>query len=206
MGPLSGTTRSRRSLSRYAGQGFLYQNYSKGLAQALRREVENLNHPLHLVNELAQLLDGIRTDTSIDDQALADSFVALYDASVANILQNHGFLREGRPSVKKAIFATERANRLYLEFALAYHCKDATNLERKDALLEVQGDGIYDTATTTFLDMRNHGEKLTYIDADGPQQHRNVMMFAGPITLGHKTVHHTVRLALDPEETDPHGR
>jgi hypothetical protein len=91
-------------------------------------------------------------------------------------------------------FATNDPDIGYVEFSLRYQCVHPT---QPDGSLVVKGECVLDSVTGGLSDFRNRGEEFQFVDSEGEQQKRNIVLGVGNIVLGHRTVQHTVRAALD---------
>ena len=90
---------------------------------------------------------------------------------------------------------------LFLEFSIAISCSDARSEGRMNALLSLKGDGLYSPTDRTFSALRNFGEHLAYVNADGtPQETGNHYLYASGIVIGHKEVTHEIRYKLHDKE------
>lgn len=174
------------------------RQYEKGLAQNLLAEASQLSHPLQILPTLSALLQTLRAPVTLNEDSLAQAFLAQHDESVSSTLSRHGFELGDRQSLTYTLFATESPNALFLEFSMAYSCADIRGEGRTDAVLSLKGDGSYVPPTGTFADLRNFGEHLKYRMPDGSDRvNRNHVIFAGGIVLGHKEISSVVRYKLD---------
>ena len=174
------------------------REYDKGLASNLAEEISTSEHSFRLCSSLSELLQELRTEVTLDEQLLAQTFLKTNHESIDGILNRSGFDLGQRLQLIYSLFATENAGRLYLEFNIEFECKDVTSENRVNAILMLQGDGSYDVDSGTFDELRNFGEKLVFELEDGSRKEiQNYVIFAGTIIFGHKEVAHTVRFKLD---------
>lgn len=180
-----------------ADRGFYADRvYSRGLAENLKAEAAASGRKLKLIPDLAGLLDDIRKDVQIDEKELVEAFFRAHSVSVRGTLDRAGFVSEGPPEVEVKLYATSVATRLYVEFVITFQCSDASDQGRTDASIELKGDGSYDTSTAEYLGLRNHGEKLEYIDEEGQQTRVNNVSAVGSLDVGHRSVKHLVKYPL----------
>jgi len=171
-------------------------DYSNGLAKNLLNEIREIERNFKLLTSLTDLLKDIRVEIDIDKSALADAYFGEQSSSVTSLLERTGFAVSGAPVINLEVFATESADQVYLDFTITYRCDDSRDLGRTDAILKLHGNGTFNPVTKEFLELQNRGEELTYIDQDGKQETRNIVIAAGNVVLGHRTVQHAVRFPL----------
>lgn len=181
-----------------ADKGFyLGRDYDKGLASNLRAESESAPNELTIYSSLNDLLEEIAEPAQLDQAALVTEFLDETRESVDRILGRNGFIIEGDPNLQISSFVTEDPQKLYVDFKITYSALDITDVGRRNGILTLKGDAMYDTNTNSFGNIRNKGEELTFEDEDGEQQQRNIVMMVGDLVLGHRTVEHTIRHAID---------
>jgi hypothetical protein len=143
------------------------------------------------------LLEGIRRDIRIDETKLVDTFLSGTTlARIKDMVDRAGFVMEDSADVKVTLYATELATRLYIDFMIEYQCQSSSAQGRSDAKLEIRGDCWYDTSKQEYMNLQIREEKLTYTDEEGEQESKSVISVAGTGTIGHRTVHHTVKVPL----------
>ena len=177
-----------------------YQNrqYDKGLAKTLSDEIEGYENKVVLFSSVSKLIEEIKTEIAIDQNKLIDQFLQSNNLSIKNILKVNNFVISGEPSVKIDVFATEDANKLYLEFEIRQTCEDISTENRSDAKIILKGDCGCQLPENEFTSMRNYGEELVFKTQDGEIKNiRNVVIFAANLVIGHKTIEHSVRYKLD---------
>jgi hypothetical protein len=172
------------------------RDYSQGLAPSLQRETAVAGHLLTIMQDVALLLDVMRSDVHIEEKRLVEDYMAKFSSSMEAMLDWAGFECEGPPQVHAKLYATENASRLYIEFDIQYSCADLTEEGRADASLRLPGDGIYDDPSGSFVELRQHGEQLSYRDEEGEQKLEHNVIHCGTGIFGHRTVRYTVREPL----------
>lgn len=174
------------------------REHGKGLAPNLTEEISRAEHSFRLFSSLAELLKELRTEVTLDEHLLAQTFLDTNHESINNILKRNGFALGQKLEVGSTLYATEQPERLYLEFSIKYEANDETGENRNKAILMLHGDGSYNADSKTFDELRNFGEKLVFELDDGSKKEiQNHVLFVGSIILGHKEVEHTVRYKLD---------
>jgi hypothetical protein len=171
---------------------------TRGLAKNLEDEVFTAPHKLRLLPSLSELVAGLRTHVAIDEELLASTFLAQNKASIDGMLSRNGFELGARTKVERVLYATENPGMLFIEFTIEYEAEDISGDGRMDGILTLRGDGLFDTAAASFKDLRNFGEALQFQPSGGGEREvRNLVIFAGSMTMGHREVTHTVRYKLD---------
>lgn len=179
-------------------KGFYHgRDYKKGLASNLREESDDAPNHLEIYSSLNELLEEIAEPIELDHSVLVNEYLSTTGNSADRILDDNGFVIEGDPSVESSSFVTEQPHRLYIDFKIRFSVMDVTEAGRSNGVLSLKGDAFYDTSAHRFTDIRNKGEELIFEDAEGEQQRKNVVMMAGSIVLGHRSVEHTIRHKID---------
>ena len=174
------------------------RDYAQGLAKSLREELLPSEHSLKLISSLPDLLEEIQTDIKLSEDALAEAFLEKYKDFIEGILKNNCFELDKRLRVQSTLYATEKTGFLYLEFNMEYECNDISGDDRIDGLLILHGDGMYNSVSSSFEELRNFGEELNYKLSDGTEkQVRSCVLYAGGIVFGHREVSHTVKYKID---------
>jgi hypothetical protein len=177
------------------------RTYEKGLAPNLLDETKHLSKKIRILPSLSDLLTVIQTPVPLDVDRLQTDFFEAFGESINGMLARTGFSLGARQNVVYKLFATENATELFLEFSLVISCNDARKEGRANALLNLKGDGLYSPTNRTFSALRNFGEHLTYVNADGTaQETKNHHLYASGIVIGHREVTHEVRHALPKNE------
>jgi hypothetical protein len=174
------------------------RDYTKGPATNLLAELRVAEYSLRLIPSLTELIQEIRTDVSVNEAILTDTFLSVHQESIDGILTRNSFKLGERLQTRIALFATEDPGTLYVEFTITYECKDLSVENRKDALLTLRGDGNYLADSGTFTGLRNFGEELIFKLKDGSEKKvQNHVIYAAGIVIGHKEVTYSVRYQLD---------
>lgn len=85
-----------------------------------------------------------------------------------------------RRKVERVLYATENPSVPFIEFTIEYDAKEIAGDGRTDGVLTLRGDGVYDTKSRSFRELRNFGEQLRFQLADGGErQIQNRVIFAG---------------------------
>lgn len=126
---------------------------------------------------LGSLLETLRAPVTLNEDELAEAFLAEHKDSNFGIINRQGFDLGTRQSCSYTLFATENPNVLFIEFSIVYECKDIPGEGRTEAVLLLKGDGSYLHTTGAFSDLRNFGEHLKYRMQDGSEQeNRNAVI------------------------------
>lgn len=174
------------------------RSYNKGLAKNLADEASTYENTIKIFFDASELIAEIKSEVKIDSRNLVNAFIDNNRESVMGILERNGFEMAGEPIVKSSMYVTEDPNRLYIEFEIQYLCNDRSASNRTDAQLTLRGDGNYLLDKDAFSEMRNFGEELIFKLENGEEmQRRNVVLFAGGLVVGHKTVDHSVKWKLE---------
>jgi hypothetical protein len=175
--------------------------YEKGLAPNLHDEAKDLPHPLRILPSLSDLLEVIRASVPLEQEQLQGAIFEAFGESINSTLVRTGFSFGARQNVAYKLFATENPSELFLEFSIVIACSDSREEGRTNALLSLNGDGLYSPTSRTFAALRNFGEHLAWLNSNGDtQETRNHYLYASGIVLGHREVTHEVRHALTANE------
>ena len=181
-----------------ADKGFYSErDYRKGLANKLQEESATEKHELRIYSSLTDLLEEIAEPVELDHSVLVRQFLEETRESVDRILERNGFDMEGGPTVAVSPFVTQDPQRLYVDFRITFGAVDTTEADRTNGVLVLKGDAFYDTSVHSFSEIRNKGEELTFEDAEGKKQQRNVVAMAGNIVIGHRSVEHKIRHEIE---------
>jgi hypothetical protein len=175
--------------------------YEKGLAPSLMDEARDLSHVLRILPNISELLEVIQTPVPLEQEQLQEAIFTAFGESINSMLTRTDFDLDSRQSVTYKLFATENPGELFLEFSIAISCRDSREGGRTNALLRLSGDGLYSPMNRRFSALRNFGEHLSWISANGDQQEtRNHYLYASGLLIGHGEVSHEVRHALPVDE------
>lgn len=169
---------------------------TRGLAKNLLEEAGGCRHQLQLFPDLGELLQDIRSRVEINKQELVSAFFPGRSENINRLLARTGFALDDTPRVEFDCYATEVATQLYIEFTITFQCSDISGQNRPDAVLELRGDGSFETSKREFLKLRSHGEKLTYSGEEGQQKVENFVLIPETVVVGHRSVHHTGKYEL----------
>lgn len=174
------------------------RDFSKGLSANLAGEIRGAPHSLTLFSSLSDLLISVRTRVPIDDNLLVQTFLTKHRESIDDVLTGNGFQLGHSRQVSKILYATENPSIVSIEFTIEYEATEVAGDGRMNGILTLRGDGVFETKSGTFNELRNFGEHLTFQLSDGSTREvRNQVAFGGTITLGHKQVTHSVRHKLE---------
>jgi len=174
------------------------RSHDKGLAKNLADEASTYENTIKIFSDISELIAEIKSDVKIDNRLLVNAFINNNRASITGTLERNGFELIGEPIVKSSLYVTEDPTKLYIEFEIQYLCNDLSGSNRTDAKLTLRGDGNYVLTNNAFSEIRNFGEELIFKLENGEEkQLRNVVIFAGGMVIGHKTVEHSVKWKLE---------
>lgn len=169
----------------------------KGLARVLTEEAEHCRHPLGVVPSLSELLRELRIPITIEDRDLAEPVFNEFREHVDQLLSHTGFVRSLDWTLQKAMFATANPDTLYVEFALDSACEDETSEGRTDAVLRIEGDGLYRVGSRAFSDLRPREMSVSFSTPEGARERRASAFASAHVVIGHRTVTNVVRERLD---------
>ena len=168
-----------------------------GLANELHSDLEGRPNELRIFPSLADLLSEIDTGVRIDQDELTQAYLATQGERIQNMAEKHGFALEGDPSAEMDVFVTENPELLFTTFAITFPCSDESGEGREGAQIRVEGEGSYNASEKRFVELASRGEKLSYRSEDGTERKvENVVLLAGSVVMGHRTVEHSVRHKL----------
>lgn len=177
-----------------ADKGFYRERtYAKGLATNLNDEARVTAHGISVVHELSAVLEKVRTNVSIDYARLSDRFLAKIRDGVDRMIGREGFAVGDLTSGEHKLFATDNPAEAHLEFRLSYRC---VHPDDRVGTLIARGEATYCPATDEVADLQARGEEFHYSDVDGQRKSTNAIIAVGSIVLGHRTVHHDIRVPL----------
>lgn len=173
------------------------RTYDKGLAQNLLEEISLHPNQLRILSNLSELLGVIQAPIPLDEDQLQKAVFNAFGQSINGMLDRTGFSPDVRQSTAYKLFATDNPSELFFEYSINITCSDARGEGRTNAIFNLKGDGLYSPTDQTFLGLRNLGEHLTYMTADGTSEDtRSGYAYASGLYLGHREVTHEVRQAL----------
>jgi len=177
-----------------ADKGFYRERtYAKGLASNLIDEAKLTANGITAVHELSAVLEKVRTNVPIDYARLSDQFLPKIRDSVDRMLDREGFTLGDLTSGEHKLFATDNPAQAHLEFSLSYRC---VHPDERVGTLIARGEGTYCPTTDTVADLQARGEEFHYNDVDGQRKSNSAIVGVGSIVMGHRTVHHDIRVPL----------
>ena len=179
-------------------KGF-YQDreYQNGLANNLQAEIDSSENTFQIFPSLTGILQEIEEPIDIDKEDFVNQFAGEIETFTTSLLNRNGFEISGQPEVSLSSYVTEDVNKLYIEFEITYSCIDITEDGRSGATLTVLGDAMYEPGSKRISEMRRKGESLDFIDTEGIQQRKKIVVMVGPAVSGQSTIESVVRHELD---------
>ena len=175
---------------------FQDRDYPKGLSKALAAEISGSPHKFALLPSLADLVQDLRIDVAIDENALAKAYLDKNLAAIDGLVTRNGFTLGDRLRTSRLLYATENPSVLYVEFTIDYEAKEVVGDGRMDGVVTLKGDALYDTKVGRVTNLRELDETLRFQQSDGTEREvRNIYMSAESF-LGHRDVSHTIRHKL----------
>ncbi len=171
------------------------KNYKEGLAINLQEEADRYKNKFRIFSSLDDLLAEIKTDVSIDKIVLVSQFTRLTDDSIKSILDFNGFSISSEPTVKVSSFITGDPGRLCIEFEIVFDCSDERDEGRKNGVLVLKGDGYYNVNEKEFIELKNLGEGLSFVDATGERKTSNKVLFS--MHVGPRIEVHSIKRKID---------
>jgi len=171
------------------------RRYEAGLAPNLAEESTNVGHHLHIFKDLSSLLGSIKKPVDIS----ADTIISQYLSSDPEVLRTDSLKYSATERSKIEVFVTEEPDQLYLKFELGLICSDTSGQGLSNVLLNVVGEGTYDTQSRLPTVRNIWKEELMWLSADRSHPARTRLYAFGAAHLGHKDIAHTVRRQLGNE-------
>ena len=172
------------------------RDYGKGPALNLQKEVEKYPNTLKLLPGLDELLKDIEEEVNVDTSRLIEGIFEASGEQIYEVLDKAEFSLGNSPSVTKNLFLTENASQLHTVFNISYECVDQTDEERTNAILKLEGSGLYETDKEEFQNVSITNVLLKYINTGGQEQTSGYVSVSGSLTAGVKTIEHTIRRPL----------
>lgn len=165
-----------------------------GLADELAKDLGGAQNEFRIFPSLRDLLSQIGTGVKIDPFSLIDAYMNLHGDKMKSMADKHSFTLSGQPEATLDVFVTEKPSFLYVTFTIVLPCEDATSEGRTGARMIARGEGTYDAEGKRFTELANRGEQLIYQLPDGTERKlENIVLVAGSLVIGHRTVEHSVR-------------
>lgn len=150
------------------------RDYNKGLAKALEQEVKQRSQTwqVKLMPCLSELLEEIRTPIEVNSDQIFKSVMAYRNEDIKELLTANGFDLCGFAKGEVACFATEEAQKIWVEFSFSHLCQDATGAGRDAGVLKLEGSGFLESETKYLYEVRLSRIRLDYPDSKpgGPTQ------------------------------------
>jgi len=178
-----------------ADKGFFRnRRYEDGLASNLAGEAQPTKGGITLVHELAAVLQLVRTQVSVDYQTLGAELPAEIWDKIKQWIGQHGFVVGDLVRGQHRLFATDDPAQGHLEFQLWYRC---VHPDEREGTLLFRGESTYSPDSGTPGAIEQKGEEFRFVDVDGQQRTVRAVYMVGEAFLGHRTIHHEVRVPLD---------
>jgi hypothetical protein len=166
----------------------------------LQKEIAAKPGTFRLFSDLGSLLKEIQAKIEIPSTVLHRAVLSQVGHGVTGLAERQGYHASDEATTTYRVFATEDAERFFVEFTLSIVCVDATDSDRSDAKLIIDGEGLYLPDTSSLQEVRSTGERFEMTQEDGSTRElKNVIIFAGGITIGHRLVTHSIRYPMDVE-------
>lgn len=92
------------------------------------------------------------------------------------------------------LFATDDPAQAHLEFELSFRC---AHLDERVGTLIFRGESIYTPDTGAIGPIDQKGEEFRFVEVDGQQRTSRAVYAVGAAVLGHRTIHHVIRVPVD---------
>ena len=170
------------------------RDYSKGLAENLSREAQGVLHEISIAHEISAILERIGGPIEIDYAHLHHLYFQTIKDNTERLIGSEGYVLGELMAGEHSAFATNDPDIGHVEFSLRYQC---IHPEKPDGSLVAKGECEIHSVTGELSNFRNRGEDFQFVNSDGEQQKRNIVIGLGSTVIGHRTVQHLVRAALD---------
>lgn len=172
-------------------------NYENGLSANLRLEAKGRPHKIHIVSDLPQLLDTLHKKISFDEVKLYETLFQSAQAAIDSLFA-HGFILGENPSVKTKLFATEDTDKLFFDCSIELLCRDVSGLDRDDAILVIEADGLYSSAENSLDEIGMKTSGYTFTDEHGEEiKRRDVWLRTKGAISGHRKTTSVTRHELN---------
>lgn len=116
--------------------------YENGLANNLLREAAQGRHKLTIMDSLPQLLEALPKTIPFNEEKLYEIILKAAEPNVIYYLADEFEL--STPSrIIRSLFATEDTAKLFFKCSVEIPCRDVSGLNREDALMKIEAEGIY---------------------------------------------------------------
>lgn len=171
------------------------RRHEAGLAPNLAEESSNRGHKIHIFPDLSSLLASIKKPVDVS----ADTIISQYLSKEPEVLRADSLKYSATERSNIEVFVTEIPDQLYLKFELGLICSDTSGQGLSDVLLNVVGEGTYDTQSRLPTVGQIWKEELTWLSGDRSHPATTRVYAYGAAHLGHKDTAHTVRHKLSNE-------
>ena len=173
------------------------RDYKRGLAQELRKEARERSEirEVKLLRNLTHLLEEIRVPITLDKDRLCESIMVSQSETIHEIMTAHGFGILGRVDGKVNCFATEDAQKVYIDFSFDHACQDISGKDRRDGSLKLKGFGFFNPETREMDEIRMSNILLEYPDWKPGGPARGTVFLSAHINA---PMVHRIRFPIDP--------
>ncbi|MCH7712492.1 MAG: radical SAM protein [Chloroflexi bacterium] len=173
------------------------REYSQGLADELKQDIEKCPNEFKIFPRLADLLSEIKTGVQIEPEILIEAYMNQNSAQLEGMASKQSFIMEGEPRTTLEVFATENPLFLYFDFTIEFPCVDTSNEGRTDARIYASGEGKYNAEEKKIVELTTRGETLLHRLPDGTEKKlENIVIGVMTGVIGHRTVEHSVKRKL----------
>ena len=174
------------------------------VASDLLPELSGHKNTLTLFRNLGQVLEEVRSDVDISEDAILQVVFQAEDEEISRIVRSKGFRFKGSANVQITPYITEKANQISFRFRIRQPCEDTTLEGQQAEDLSLSGEGFFDTATNTIDAKRLHVSNFgfDYRDADGRTFAMGSVRIKASLGAGHGKRQHTIRLPIERSEGD----
>ena len=123
-------------------KGFYNREYSKGLATNLLQEAKNTPHSIKIFNELAQIIDKVKSDLGLDKQRLIEMVEKNTYSEVLEFANKKEFELIGAASSNFEFYATTNPVEISVKSTIKYNLENKSSEERTDGIIESKAEFI----------------------------------------------------------------
>jgi hypothetical protein len=182
---------------------FKNRNYSDGMAENLKKETEGKRFKFQLTHDIANILDQIKADVSVDRKSFAGDALAKAHTQFLGEVSAQGFTLSDSLEMTLYFYVTEDPARLFFQYVIIAPCEDVTGGGRRNGRAIFKGNGLFDPHAKLIVECNPGQEALRFDDVDGNKvKGKSIVYASGSMTLGRRTITHTVRNALSASITD----
>jgi hypothetical protein len=169
------------------------RDFDKGLAENLAKEAQKVAHEISITHDISSILERIGAPVEIDYTALHNLYYPTIKDRTERLIGSEGYELGELLSGEHSAFATNDPKVGHIDFSLRYQC---IHPSQPDGSLVAKGECVLDSVSGALSEFRDRGEEFQFVNLEGEQQKRNIVIGVGSIFLGHRTVQHTVHAAL----------